>query len=268
MPATVTLELEGGDPSRVKHEHIRGYLSHMMERAWPKELHDDGVPVPSDAKHRRTTKLYSAYPTYDESRGRVKLQIHLLDAGLLDHVTSTITASRSIRFGSQTFTITGFSWSMTPWADLATGTGRTGDLLFTFRTPVILREGDCPLPFPLPRSLFESLSHRWNTFVPSPLSVPVDFTDAGLVTVDLRIHTEIVRYERKPYVGLLGYARYSAFGADQTLRAVLETLGRFSRFSGIGSFTTAGFGVTEFDLVDRLLPPCRRHRRDADGPRR
>ncbi len=119
--------------------------------------------------------------------------------------------------------------------------------LFEFGAPIMFRRSGLTMPLPLPELVFGSLFDRWNAFAPLPLPMP---ELRELVTTQVavgRIALTSVSIPTKnsvPQVACVGQCGYRLTTANRPLAAVLATLARFARYSGVGAASARGFGMT------------------------
>lgn len=138
------------------------------------------------------------------------------------------------------------------YADLLTAsTARSLNLTFgsptTFKKTHPDRKTEQFQPLPEPRLVFRSLFERWNRFSPLPLPDGLmEEIEKGVTLADYRIHTERVGFERAnrtSLVGFVGWVRYDlAASLSPQTRQVIQVLGEFARYSGVGIKTTVGLG--------------------------
>lgn len=131
------------------------------------------------------------------------------------------------------------------WAQLRSGRPRDGWQL-EFLSPVTFRRGNRFLPWPSPSAVFGSLRAAWRVFAaPEVGDLELDLRLDPLVVTALSgaSHTERVIAHNKDSVlvgGFVGTVRYALDGAADP--RVIDTLVRLAPFSGVGAYTTRGFG--------------------------
>jgi CRISPR-associated endoribonuclease Cas6 len=131
------------------------------------------------------------------------------------------------------------------WSELRDGPAGD-DWSVAFLSPVTFRRGNRFLPWPSPSAVFGSLRTTWRHFgAPEVGDLELDLKlDPLVVTaIDGASRTERVIMHRQDSVlvgGFLGTVRYALDGAadPQTVAALV----RLAPFSGIGAYTTRGFG--------------------------
>lgn len=131
------------------------------------------------------------------------------------------------------------------WAELRSDRPRDSWQL-EFVSPVTFRRGNRFLPWPSPSAVFGSLRAVWRTFgAPEVGDLELDLRLDPLIVTALHgtSHTERVAVHRQDSVlvgGFRGTIRYALDGAADA--QVIDTLVRLAPFSGVGAYTTRGFG--------------------------
>ena len=124
---------------------------------------------------------------------------------------------------------------------------------FTFYTPVSFKKGKIDYPLPDPKIVFKSLIKKWNYF--SPFKIDVDLREVienkiAISYLNLKSHKIALSLGGKitGFTGEVGY--YVKDPTHQELKW-LNTLGRFSIYSGLGRKTTMGLGMVKFECKDK-----------------
>ena len=131
------------------------------------------------------------------------------------------------------------------WSELRDGRSRDGWCV-EFVSPVTFRRGNRFLPWPAPSAVFGSLRAAWRHFgAPHVGDLALDLSLDPLVVTAVcgTSRTERVAAHRLNSVlvgGFVGTVRYAVDGAVDA--AVVDTLIRLAPFSGVGAYTTRGFG--------------------------
>lgn len=186
-----------------------------------------------DGDHHAQRKPWS-WASAAPSPGR-ELLVGLLDDGLAERLRSSAdAASMPVQ-----------QVAAAPWAELRSGRMRDSWQL-EFVSPVTFRRGNHFLPWPSPSAVFGSLRAVWRHF-----GAP----EVGDLELDLRLDPMVVtafcgasRTERVPVHqqdsvlvgGFVGTVRYTIDGAADP--RTVDTLVRLAPFSGVGAYTTRGFG--------------------------
>lgn len=149
------------------------------------------------------------------------------------------------------------------WSELRNGTGlRTGTAppngseprngrawdgwCLRFVSPVTFRRGNLFLPWPSPSTVFGSLRSTWRSFgAPAVGDLELDLHLDPLVVTAISgaSRTERVTVHKHESVlvgGFVGTVRYALEGAVD--RHAVDALVRLAPFSGVGAYTTRGFG--------------------------
>lgn len=131
------------------------------------------------------------------------------------------------------------------WAELRDGPARDCWQL-EFTSPVTFRRGNRFLPWPSPSAVFGSLRAAWRHFgAPEVGDLDLDLCLEPLVVTAFTgaSRTERVGVHKQDTVlvgGFVGTIRYAIGGAVDP--QIVDTLVRLAPFSGVGSYTTRGFG--------------------------
>ncbi len=143
------------------------------------------------------------------------------------------------------------------WHELrSSGGGRHHTLEFT--SPVTFRRGNQFLPWPTPSAVFGSLRAVWRTYgAPHIGDLTLDLKLDPLNVTWLSGTTQIERLplgprhqhpDRKPnditVGGFLGRIRYTWTAPTEDQLPAVHALTRLAAFSGVGAWTTHGFGGT------------------------
>lgn len=117
-------------------------------------------------------------------------------------------------------------------------------MTLAFASPVAFRSNAMNIPLPLPDLVLGSLVERWNAF--SPITLGSEIRDFG------REMVAVSRYqlESQPFahkngatrIGGVGTTTYRALGGDEYWLGVMQILGSFAKYGGIGVQTTSGMG--------------------------
>jgi len=119
------------------------------------------------------------------------------------------------------------------------------DIILDFLTPTSFKKGDVDLILPEPYLVFKNLLKRWNTF--SPIKIPakevISFVKRNLFVSGCWIRTKKVKVMKNAKItGFMGRVYFYALKEDPEILRALNSLCKFSEFSGIGRKTTMGFG--------------------------
>lgn len=188
-----------------------------------------------DDDHHASRKPWSW--AYGPDAARPELLIGLLDEQLVQR----------LRDGAGAVSASVEQVVAVSWAELRTGGGR-GEWCVRFVSPVTFRRGNRFVPWPSPAAVFGSLRAVWRQFgAPHAGDVELDLRLDPLVVTAISgaSRTERVTVHQHDSVlvgGFVGTVRYTTDGAVDA-RSV-DALARLAPFSGVGSYTTRGFGAT------------------------
>lgn len=246
MPSRWWVPIQGIDPTRVALEQVHGAVSAWFDH--------------SDAEHRTDTKPYSVSPLSADPADRehhpgpqppLGIEIGVLTLEAHRRLMAATTQGMPIRLGSQ-FGSVGrphlIQWD--DWVTLAEPTGASQWEL-EFVTPTTFRTRDRSSPLPTPSTVLRRPAEVWSLWSGMPpRRLPRECAEAVWVSdIDGRSHALT-----------LGRLRVSGFVGWLTLRcdepeiaALIDPLLRLAAYSGVGSGTTKGLGVTRVAAITRPL---------------
>jgi CRISPR-associated endoribonuclease Cas6 len=246
MPSRWWVPIQGIDPTRVVLEQVHGAVSAWFDH--------------SDAEHRTDTKPYSVSPLSAEHADRgddlglppsLGIEIGVLTLEAHGRLMAATTQDMPIRLGSQ-FGSVGrphpIQWD--DWATLAEPTG-VSEWELEFVTPTTFRTRDRSSPLPTPSTVLRRPAEVWSLWSGMPpRRLPRECAEAVWVSdIDGRSHALT-----------LGRLRVSGFVGRLTLRCdepeiatLIDPLLRLAAYSGVGSGTTKGLGVTRVATIARPL---------------
>lgn len=117
-----------------------------------------------------------------------------------------------------------------------------------FAAPTSFKSGGMHVPLPLPGLVFGSLVERWNHFSPIALSPDMRRFGEEMVAISrYRLESRAVEQKRAGAaralrMGAIGEATYVALGGDPYWAGVMQMLGDFALYSGVGVQTATGMG--------------------------
>lgn len=113
-----------------------------------------------------------------------------------------------------------------------------------FYSPTFFKSGDMHMPVPLPALVFGNLVDRWNAFSPITLSPEIRRFGEEMVAISrYSLESRSVAFKQgSQRIGGVGRVTYRALGGDRYWLGVLQMLGDFAFYSGVGALTTSGFG--------------------------
>lgn len=151
------------------------------------------------------------------------------------------------------------------WDELATPTGADRWIL-SFDSPTTFRRGIRSTPLPAPESILRGLSNLWNKFSGKPeirLGYP-EVAEVWVADISGSSETVSITYRSKDKRGIRGQrtVKMHCFRGDIELRCTepliaqqVDSLMRFSDYTGIGSQREKGLGVSR--LVGLSSPKSR-----------
>jgi CRISPR-associated endoribonuclease Cas6 len=152
-------------------------------------------------------------------------------------------------------------WGQAEWNDFARTAEQASaeSVTLNFASPTAFRDGSVDHSLPTPYHVFRSLWWRWNTFAPAALQIDSlwpQFAERCIVVSDFRLRSMKVYWKRGRQgaaTGATGQVTYRLLtenhcGEYAHMRAdavkVLNNLGNFALYSGVGHHTTIGLGQT------------------------
>ena len=253
MPSKYRIEVEIEEPMAVEPQHLHANVCRWLEI--------------SEAEHNSNHKPFSISPLFplDHQTGpnRWGFEIGLLDDQLGHRLEASLKTQHHhpIRLGPvQALLAPGASCSLvhqTSWRNLVELSQQTDISTWTMhaKTPMLFRQGNRDLPFPLVGSIIRSLERSWSHWSPTDVDGSPWNQDRALGRVKEPARADISHFSgqsypikvkrrhRIGYVGTISIAtpRRSPLHSRQHLDTIL----RLSPYCGVGSMTTYGLGVVE-----------------------
>ncbi|MBI2917267.1 MAG: CRISPR system precrRNA processing endoribonuclease RAMP protein Cas6 [Chloroflexi bacterium] len=255
-----------GEASTVTGYHVYAFFLHLIELANPvlsARLHEEGGPKPftlsplspSDAGERRVVLREGA---------RLHIRVTLLQedvfASLADSVWR-LPAGQNLPLGGVWVACQGLGTTplqspraaFTTFQELVAGASEERKLALAFLSPTTFRtKGERNTLFPEPSRVLGSLLSRWNAYAPADpslgsgraLALPVgESAVAGVRLAAYRLSTRMLDFGSYQEQGFCGQATYSlgeGMSPDQV--RVVQALGAFALYAGVGAKTTMGMG--------------------------
>jgi len=115
-----------------------------------------------------------------------------------------------------------------------------------FASPVTFKSQSMNIPIPLPNLVFGSLVDRWNAFSPVAISPEMRRFGEALVAISRYrlVSKAIAHSDGSLRIGGVGHVTYRSLSGDRYWLGVMQMLGDFAFYSGVGALTTVGFGQT------------------------
>ena len=223
MPLVLELELTG--PSQVQ---------------VPMKAPHAAITARIDTAHHAAVKPFAIAPPHDISGG-VAMRVGVLRDALAEDLARSFEKDPRVRLGAHRFTYTGLRVAeQTSWAEMQSVT-KEKRWEVEFRTPTTFRHGGRTSPWPDPAAIARSLITRWAAIDPDSSPQLDPHLSRSVWVSDISGHSVVVPGPNSTVSGFLGQIRYVSDPTDGSA-ALFEQVLRFSRFAGIGSFTTFGFG--------------------------
>lgn len=114
---------------------------------------------------------------------------------------------------------------------------------FSFVSPTTFHSRGRQMPFPVPDLVINSLLDRWNAF--APIAFPEDarrYASECLALSRFDVKSRRVTVAGGTQAGFIGRVTFSALTYDRYWMSLMQTLARFSFYSGVGVKTTMGMG--------------------------
>ena len=113
-----------------------------------------------------------------------------------------------------------------------------------FASATAFRSAGHVVPFPLPELVYGGLLGKWNDFAPVAVSEEMRrFAGEMVVVSRYRLKTVAFRAKSKSLqIGFVGRCRYTALNKDRYWLGVLQLLGEYAFYAGVGYQTTVGMG--------------------------
>jgi CRISPR-associated endoribonuclease Cas6 len=114
---------------------------------------------------------------------------------------------------------------------------------FRFASPTGFHRNGRQVPYPLPELVIGSLLERWNAF--APIAFPAEarrYAEECLYLSQLQIRSRGVKVAAGYEIGLVGSVSFGTLNYDRYWMSLMQTLARFSYYSGVGVKTGMGMG--------------------------
>lgn len=241
MPSRWRVTLPGINPASVRLEHLHAVICGWL---------DD-----SDEAHRAQAKPYSVSPPI-AAHGGTAVEIGTLTDQAADRLHQRAATGARVRLGSAWSTIhtPPHQIASTLWQALTTA-GSSRAWCLRLLTPTTFRRRNAFTPTPALAAILGSLRRIWRTFAPadlSPLVLDLSSDPVWLTYIDVTSH--VVRINERVVSGFIGRLRFVCDASDETATAV-DALVRLAEYSGVGAYTTRGFGLAHREPTWAAAPP-------------
>lgn len=247
MPSRWWVPLRGLLTPEVSVTHVHAAFSRWFDQSGP--------------EHHFGDKPYAISPM-SEHRGQPGLEIATLTEQAEERLHSHAQRGAKVKLGRLAAYVGTLSLvQRDTWADLATHNGATQWRL-EFVTPVTFRSGDRSSPAPHAATILEGLRRVWQAWSDTPLPEPAGAHAHGWIS-DLDLRSEILtfpvssRTRRRPTTVTVSAAtgqiviRPTQPDAAPAVGALL----RLAAYSGVGSMTRKGLGVTRVSALACVPSP-------------
>lgn len=114
---------------------------------------------------------------------------------------------------------------------------------FFFASPTSFHRNGRQVPYPLPELVIGSLLDRWNAFAPIAFPAEARKYAAECLTLGrFAIKSRTVSVAGGVQNGLVGHVSFNTLNYDRYWMSLMQTLARFSYYSGVGVKTAMGMG--------------------------
>ncbi len=224
--------MDGIDPRGVTPRGLHAVVSTWLDGSDP-------------AVHARGRKPWNITPPFDLGHSWA-FEVGLLDDSLAAPLARGTEPGTPLRFGDQHGVARGVDLvAGTSWEDLAQRARPRRRWRFRFVTPVAFRRGQRYQPLPVAHSVFRHYLACVRAHAPDGLVSLSDVSEAELAVTDLDGRTESVFARFGWAVGFVGEVTYESASRSTDIRREVDLLASLAPFSGTGTHTTAGMGVTE-----------------------
>ena len=223
-------------------------------------------------EHHANEKPYTVSPLVDVPHVGVGVEVATLTEEAERRMGEWLDRGERLRLGAQVVQVGGPQLVVRrSWAELAQWRGEHGWRL-VFQTPTTFRTGDRSSPLPTPATILRGLATAWSTWS----DAPHDLGDPRRVSKGLWVSALDLRSEQVPVRvsaargGSAGFTVSGSTGVIELRCATAETAGRvapllrLASYTGVGSMTRKGLGVTTVEPLRREGTRAVR-RSEADG---
>jgi CRISPR-associated endoribonuclease Cas6 len=196
--------------------------------------------------HKAQGRPWALTPPRNRLDGVTVLGVRLLDDALEARLGEATAPGTRVRLGSNHITVAApvRRTSTASWQELAQP---TGERAWQFRvvTPAAIRRGNRTSPWLAPESVAHGLLDRWRILHPATAPALPERGFSPIWVSDIDGHSETAMLREQVVSGFVGRLRYVADEGPDARPAVaaFDALMAFAAYAGIGSHTTAGFGV-------------------------
>lgn len=243
MPSRWQVILPGIPAASVRLEHLHAAVSGWL---------DDG-----DDEHRAQTKPYSVSPPISMPGGTA-VEVGLMTEQAAARLRERVSPGTRVRLGSRWSTVAAAPHPIAgvPWQSLppAGPPGRAWCLRFV--SPTTFRRGNAFTPAPTLPAILGSLRQAWRRFAPAELGLALDLSAEPVWMTDIDVASQTTRVNDRVVSGFTGRLRFVCDADDQTAAAV-DALVRLAEYTGVGAYTTRGFGMVRSEPTWSPAPPRR-----------
>jgi CRISPR-associated endoribonuclease Cas6 len=238
MPVRLAIPLEVECPHLVRPAYVHALLCECLER--------DLAPT----HHHANDKPFAISPLRTHRDGLAAFEVGLLDDGLEERLLVALAGRCGrLRLGRQAARMAGMPEEMAraTWSELVRGAVARREYRFDFVTATVFRNERSSVPLPLPGSIFGHYRSRWAAFAPPELRPDVAFDELGLLVAGLSdVATTHFPGNARRQIGFTGRVSLTLKDERSGMRAALDALAAIADYSGTGSGTPQGMGVTRY----------------------
>jgi CRISPR-associated endoribonuclease Cas6 len=240
MPSRWELRLPTPSPETVRLEHLHAAVSRWFDAG--------------EEAHRGKTKGYTVSPLRAGPHGPV-VEIGLVDDSLIDILHTHATPGATVRLGHTHVTVPAEPTQVaaTTWQSL---TEREAPQAWCLRfvTPLTFRRGNRFTPMPAPKPILASLRATWRAFAPPDIAQPdLDLALDPVWVTDINGANDVREVNGRTVSGFIGQLRIECDAAPHIAHAVNQVI-KLAPYSGVGAYTTRGFGVTRLEPTRQPRP--------------
>ncbi len=233
MPSRWRVGVKGVDARRVTPRGLHAIVSTWL----------DGPDVEA---HQRSRKPWSLSPPFDTDDGAWAFDVGVLDDALAADLAAGAAVGTPLRFGEAWGESLGCELlGGSSWSDLVERARARRRWTLRFVSPMAFRHRQRYQPLPVPRSVFGHYLACVRSHGPDGVLADLDLAAAHLEVAHLEGRTASVFTRFGHGVGFVGTVTFECGVRSMEVRRSLDFLASVAPYSGTGTHTTAGMGVTE-----------------------
>ena len=179
-----------------------------------------------------------------QSQNSVEIELRTFSEETSDRLQQSFSATPYIRIGSQRSDEARLQViESTTFEDLIEDSEANQTLNLDFDTPVVFRSGSRYSVIPHHSLVFGHGRRVWSLWAPPDLVPEIELRDLPILTPLLDGSTQPWGLGKRSWDGFVGRVRYDLSLLDEREIRVLNVLGQFLNYVGVGANTTWGMGV-------------------------